>query len=366
MSKEANSALAAIKNESKTYPYPPSWLDRFTQWVEQLPGRSWMFYPALGMVLTSILTAINWSDGTYPIGTFNAFHIMIALQTPFFLALTRYLDGAAEAALRNFRPALEVSEEEYAELRYRLTTAPARPALLGTLAGLAVGVLLNFSMPNPFTVFGYSTASLSFITLVGLNAISLGVIGAVIYHTFHQLRLVSHIFANRAIVNLFDISPLYAFSGLTSKTAVGFLILNYMWNMTAPQQLITTSAGIAMGFFFAENTIIIFLWPLLGIHRRLVQEKQRLLRESSQLLEATIAELHGLVNAGESRSIDELHARAQFLHVTMSCLEIEQGKLTGIPTWPWRPGTLRGVVTALLLPLLVYFLQYVLQRFLTL
>jgi hypothetical protein len=52
--------------------YPPSWLDRFTQWVERLPGRSWMFYPALGLILAFISTAVNWADGTYPIGTFDA------------------------------------------------------------------------------------------------------------------------------------------------------------------------------------------------------------------------------------------------------------------------------------------------------
>jgi hypothetical protein len=342
----------------EAYPYPPSWLDRFTEWVERLPGRSWVFYPAIGLVLASILTAVNWADGTYPIGTFNAFHIMIALQTPYFLALTRYLDGVAEAALRNFQPALEVSEEEYDELLYRLTTAPARPALLGSLAGVAVNVLLFSLVPNPFTVFGYSTVSSSYITLIGLNTISLGVIGALIYHTFHQLRLVSHIFADRAIVNLFDLSPLYAFSGLTSKTAVGFLIINYIWVVTAPQQLISTSAVIGMTIFMAVVSIVTFTWPLLGVHGRLVQEKQRLLRESSQHLEATIAKLRacGREDAGELHSIDELH-------VTMACLETEQSMLNRIPTWPWRSETLRGLVSALLLPLVVFVLQFVLQRF---
>ena len=107
----------------------------------------------------------------------------------------------------------------------------------------------------------------------------------------------------------------------------------------------------------AVVAIVTFVWPLLGIHGRLKQEKQRLLRESSQRLEATMTELHNRVDAGELQSMNELH-------VTISSLEIEQSMLTRIPTWPWRPGTLRGVVTALLLPLIVFVLQYVLQRFL--
>ena len=155
---------------------------------------------------------------------------------------------------------------------------------------------------------------------------------------------------------LFDLSPLYAFSGLTSQTAVGLLIYDYMWFVTAPE-LLSTSAGIGMTVFFAVVSIVTFMWPLLGVHGRLVQEKQRLLRESSQRLGAMIAELHGRVDAGELHSRDELH-------VIIGSLESEKSMLTGIPTWPWRPATLRGFVTALLLPLVVFVLQFVLQRFL--
>ena len=344
--------------------YPPSWLDRFTEWVERLPGRSWVFYPALGLVLGFVSTVVHWGDGYYPIGTFDAFHIWLAVQVPYFLALIRYLDGAAEAALRNFRPALDVSEEEYAELRYRLTIAPARPTLLGSLAGVALAVLLLPLMNILLPLVGWSTGPAS-VLAYGLLFTMLGVAGAVVYHIIHQLRLVSHIYAEHAIVNLFDLSPLYAFSGLTSQTAVALLIYDYMWFATAPVML-SQPVGIGFGIFYSVVAIVAFVWPLLGIHGRLVQEKQRLLRESSQLLKTTIAELHGLVDAGELHSIDELNARAQFLHVTMVCLEIEQGKLTRIPTWPWQPATLRGLATALLMPLIVFVLQFVLQRFLAL
>ena len=69
----------------------------------------------------------------------------------------------------------------------------------------------------------------------------------------------------------------------------------------------------------------------------------------------TIAELHGRVDASELLSMDELHD-------TMAGLEIEWSALTRIPTWPWQPETLRGLITALLLPVAVFFFQFVLQR----
>jgi predicted secreted protein len=354
MSKEANSGLAAVKSESKTYPYPPSWLDRFTGWVERLPGRSWVFYPALGLVLAFVVTVVQWRAGSYPIGTFDAFHVWFAIQIPYFLALIRYLDGAAEAALRNFRPALNVSEAEYAELRYRLTTAPARPTLLGSLAGVTVAVLILPMVPHYLSLLGWSTLPPALVIAYGLFFLMMWVVGALVYHTMHQLRLVSHIYATQAIVNLFDLSPLYAFSSFTSQTAVGLIIFNYLWFATAPD-LLYQPLGIGFGVFYAVVAAVTFLWPLLGIHRRLVEEKQRLLRECSQRLAATIAELHGRVDAGELLSMDELHD-------TMAGLEIEWSALTRIPTWPWQPETLRGFITALLLPAVVFLLQFVLQR----
>lgn len=338
-----------------TYPYLPSWLDRFIEWVEQLPGRSLMFYSALGLALALISTVVDWVDGAYPIGTFHAFNMWYGASISYLLALTRYLDGATKAALRNFRPALEISEEEYTKLRYRLITAPARPTLLCSLVGVAVAALILPFVPEWLTLLGSGTGRLTFVFTWGFNSLMLGVAGAVVYHIIHQLRLVRHIFAAQAIVNLFALSPLYAFSGLTSKTAVGLIIYLSIWFATAPEFMLQP-VGIGFAIFFAAVTMVTFLWPLLGIHRRLVQEKQRLLRENSQLLEATIAELHGRVKAGELHRIDELH-------VTMASLELEQGVLTRIPTWPWRSETLRGLVTALLLPLVVFVLQYVLEHF---
>ncbi|GAI75197.1 unnamed protein product, partial [marine sediment metagenome] len=142
MIKGSGTQNTATRSESDSIPYPPSWLDRFTEWIERLPGRSWVFYPALGLVLAFAVTVVHWRDGSYPIGTFDAFHVWFGFQTPYFLAMMRYLDGAAEAALKNFRPALNVSEAEYAELSYRLTTAPARPMLLSSLAGVILTVLI--------------------------------------------------------------------------------------------------------------------------------------------------------------------------------------------------------------------------------
>ncbi|NIS80050.1 MAG: hypothetical protein GTO14_07545 [Anaerolineales bacterium] len=354
MSKEAHSNQTSVKSEGKTYPYRPSWLDRFENWVERLPGRSWMYYLALGLALAFLLTAIQWRDGSYPVGTIDAFHVWYALFASYFLALLRYLDGTAEAALLKARPALNASEAEYTELRYRLTTSPARPTLLSTLAGVALAALMLPPIQPLLPVLGLSTSPLSIVAANGMFFLFMGVAAAFVYHTMHQLRTVSHIYSTKVSVDLFDLQPLYAFSGLTSRTAVGLIILNSLWFAAAPD-LLSQQVGIGFGLFYTLLAVVIFVWPLLGIHRRLVREKQRMLRESSQRFAAAIADLHGRVDAGELQGMGELHH-------TMTSLELERSALARIPTWPWQPETVRGLVTALFLPAIILVIQFVLER----
>lgn len=40
-------------------PYPPSWFDRFTTWVDRLPGPAWGFYVVLGIGVSVAGSAIE-------------------------------------------------------------------------------------------------------------------------------------------------------------------------------------------------------------------------------------------------------------------------------------------------------------------
>ena len=53
-------------------------------------------------------------------------------------------------------------------------------------------------------------------------------------HTYHQLRLISHIYTEHARIDLDQSRPLYNFSQVSALTAIGLLVLPYGWYATVP------------------------------------------------------------------------------------------------------------------------------------
>ena len=73
--------------------------------------------------------------------------------------------------------------------------------------------------------------------------------------------------------------------------------------------------------------------------------------------EAAAAELHQRVDKKSLTKMDDLNK-------TLASLELERAALQRIPTWPWDAGTPRGLAVTLVLPLVIWLAQYLLQRLL--
>jgi hypothetical protein len=356
-------------------PYPPSWYDRLAGRIDRLPGPSWLVYLLLAVAGMLVLTGFQMLAGGYHPGKYLALHLFLGSQFAYLLGLMRLLDRSAAAALDTFRPVLDLprrSREGHSdkassleELRYRLTTLPPRPTLWASLAGVLLGVvipLLVFRIPGS-TAYSLTAAftwgriatwpGVVVVFLIQL-AFSEAVAGVFIYHSIHQLREISRIYLTFARLNLYRLQPLYAFSVPAALTSGGLILYNYAWFAVAPEFL-AQPISIALGLFFATATAVIFAWPLLGIHRRLVAEKRRSMAESARRFEAAVIELHQRVDKKAMTKMDDLNK-------TLASLEIERAALQRIPTWPWDPGTPRGLAVTLVLPLLIWLAQYILQR----
>jgi hypothetical protein len=341
------------KAEAESRPYAPSWLDRFNASLSRLPGPSWPYYLGIGSVLVLLQSAVLWTEGAYSVEGFSANHAFIAGLIPFLLALSLFLDNRAVAAFAALRPVLKASEEKCQRLEYQLTTLPARPTLLVSLFGVASIVFLNIVM-NSFSDFGGLgdfpiSRTLVYLTYIG----TWWVLAAFLYHTVHQLRTIDLIYTHHSRVNLFKMRPLYGLSGVTALTGVSLTAITYGWMLINPE-LWGNPISMAIVLPITLLSFTTFSWALLGIHRLLEEEKARLLDECSLRMEAAIAVLHQRVDGGKLEGMDDLNK-------TIASLEIEQNLLEGIPTWPWRPDTVRLLITALALPLGLWLIQYVLQ-----
>ncbi len=352
MAKAATNDKTNAKSAGKPRPYAPSWIDRFTAWVDRLPGSKWLYYPGLGLILLLIQAAALWREGAYPVGSLSPFHLFFAGAMPFFLLMFHVLDDAADEALATLRPILKVAEE-YDELRYRLTTLPARSTLLAGLAILGITFLLERGK-NPFAVETSVALSISGPLVYLIYKICWWIFGALTYHTIYRLRLIDRILTRHTRVNLFRMRPLYAFSKLTALTAIGYAIAPYAFFALDPSML-NDPITLVIASLVLILAITIFAWPLLGIRRLLAIKKGQMLDGISLRFEAATIDLHERMDRDALDGISDLN-------VAVATLEIERTAIEKISTWPWQPETLRFLVTTLVLPLVLWISQYLLQR----
>lgn len=339
-------------------PYPPSWIDRFTRWIDRLPGPTWLYYVIATVIFVMIHAVLNWQAGAYPAGTFNAFHVWFVIEIVFVVAFVHYLDRYSDAALERFRPALQISDDAYVDLRYQLTHLPPRRTLFISLVmGVLFAGFVAAAPPEMMSQFHFDSTP----TLKVINAALFGVtwflFGALYYHAFHQLRLISRIYAEHAQIDLLRLTPLYNFSGVTARTALGISFMNLMWTITEPD-LGGLAVNLINGLPYIILALIIFAWPLWGIHRRLVIEKRRAIDRNGQHWQSITAGLH---HDAEAQSLDNATKYRDFL----TSLDMERSLLKKVQTWPWQPDTLRGFLSALALPIVLFLIQYVIGQMLS-
>jgi hypothetical protein len=347
-------ANAGLSKETAKRPFAAAWINRFHNWIDRLPGAPWPYYLGAVLILIAVPTTVQWIEGALPIGAFLLVEIFIATAIAFMLGLLQFLDRRAGAALMALRPALRTIDEQRESLHYQITHMPSWGALLASVIAL-VTILITEAASAPFLPVELVGFSVSLAVFRVIYLFGWWVFGAFCYHTLHQLMMISRIYTRHTNVNLFRIKPLYAFSNLTALTAGSLTLITYGWRAVAPSESIDDPISLAIMIVILLLALVAFLWPQLGIHSLQVAEKDRLIEEANRRFELTILELHKRVDSGKLGTINELST-------ALTALEKELSALQKIPTWPWQPETVRWLVTALVLPLGLWIIQFVLQR----
>lgn len=331
-------------------PYAPSWVDRVLAAISRAPVAPWACFALLYAFGHGLVTALRMRDGAPMAAALASPPPPFLLWTVYLLALTHHLNIVARSKLSVFSAALDLDDAGLAEAEYRLTTLPSRPAVWFGGLWVAVAVVLLWLQWPLVVRLGYTRWE------IGLTVASYMVGGAATYHTVHQLREVSRLHARVAAVDLFDLAPLYAFSGLTSRTALGWLLLLYVTALLVPEELARSALG-ATWVLVVGLAILAFVAPLMGMHRKLDAARQRAIAAVNVRLRDTLAEINQRIDARDFAALDGLQKAA-------ASLTTQRGILEQVSTWPWQAATLRGFVTALLLPVVLRVGQAVLERLL--
>lgn len=339
-----------------TRPYRRSWVNVILDGIEALPGPTWLAYVVLIVSVVALSIIATWVDGMEPVGTIDPLQAFWGFVIGVVLWLFHYLDGVARSALEAFRPVLAASDTEFDRLRHELTVIPARPAIFILFFTAVLTPIYYLADPVASDVVGLMPLGL------GLRYLSEVFVGSLvfvlIYHSLRQMRAVARTYARATQVDLFHTRPLYGFSVLTARTGLGVLLVMVVPSLATPELFASGLAWLWGSYIVAgiAAAVAVFVLPLRGMHARLVTEKDRLQYASEERLKAVLAELDHDIDAVDL-------GRADALNKTLGSMLQQRDVLAKLPTWPWSPGTLRGFVTIILLPIILFLAQRFLLAF---
>ena len=341
------------QHASQIIPYPPSFIDRFMDFVKRLPIPYWLTYLVLFILESILVHVVAWIDGWLPAYTFSPLPLIFPLWLWTPLAMMTFLDRVSLEALSSFRPLLDVDEEQLNKLKYEFTVMPARGVIFSGVFWVTVYILLTVLAYQAFYVgYGLGTTLSVVIFVAGLISFAIG--SAIYYHSFRQLRLVNRTVKMVQHFNLFQLDPVYAFSRVTSLIGVSWMIMLSLTLLTFPIDLLSAPV-LAILVLQVGLAVAAFVLPLWFVHVRLLTEKRRLLGEINRRVEATIENLHHSIDGNELSVMDPLNKAVMSLNV-------ERDMVNNIPTWPWRAGTLTGFLSALFLPIILFLIQLAIQK----
>jgi hypothetical protein len=326
--------------------YHPGVASRLVAWIDGLPLHGVWVYPGISLVLLAWGQGVLWWSGRLPVGSFEPQIVEGVFYGPYFLAVFAIVSRVAVRSLETFWPATGWPETEKAAWAYRFRTLPRGLDLIALAIGIPVAVGAFLSAPADALGAPETRGALA-AALLPTAMLGYGTFPLTMLHTIRQLRLVIRIHREATAIDPFDSGPVYAFSRLTVVTGLAYVLVGYYGlavNGTFQAgnlvSLLTISGSVAIG-------LVTFIVPLWGIHDRLVHEKGLLMRGVEARLRRLGDEMYRRVDAGQFDG-------TKIVSDSIAGVSLLRDRIAHLPTWPWPPNVLRGFVTALLLPVIVY------------
>jgi hypothetical protein len=332
--------------EAAVASYRPGVASRFVAWVDRLPLHGVWVYPGIALVLFAWGHAVLWLSGRLPVGSFEPQIVEGVFYGPYFLAVFAFVSRVALRSLDAFWPATGWPESEKPAWAYRFFTLPRGVDLIALAIGIPVALGAFFSAPADVLGAPDRRGDLG-LALLPTAILGYGMFLLIGFHTIRQLRLVMRIHREATAIDPFDRAPVYAFSRLTVVTGLAYVFAGYFglavngaFQAGNVVSLLTLAGSVAIG-------MVTFIVPLWGIHERLVAEKETLLRSVEDRIGRLGEEMFRRVDGGQFEG-------TKVISDSIGGAAILRERIDRLPTWPWPPNLLRGFISALLIPVLVY------------
>ena len=332
-------------------PYAPSWFNRLLDFCGNLSIPAWAIYCGWLVVQGVLANVAAWDAGLLPVGSFNALLAFCGIWSFEVLLFSHYLDVLARDSLLGYRPMLKnVSQAAFEQIQYEFTTMPHRPVLWISVVGLAVGIFLAHSARS-YQPLMFAWPWLAYL----FYGISLAVFCVFSYRVIRQLRFASKLYALTENIDLYYLKPIYSLSRLAVWTSLSVGIIINLNILLLTPQLLVSSAFITILVLATLLSLTTFLTPLLGIKRRILAEKNRLMSATGRDIEAAYDLLEKAIRSGDSKKLadvkvmlDLVHRKKEFVH--------------SIPVWPWNPGSFTALLSAIILPIVLGILSRIMQK----
>ncbi len=349
------STAAVLEGEARQdRPYARSWLDVAFDGLVALPGPTWLAWLALLVPSIVLTNSALWLSELRPWGELDPTQLFWGVATWGLAAATHHLRNVAGSAFDAFRPALGDGVADQERVRFEMTTMPARSVLAVTVFSFVVTPLYYVSDPVASQVVGITPIGL--IPRLASEGLAGAIVLAILYQAVRQMRLVVRLHAAATAVDPFRPAPLYAFSRLTAQAGIVVVLFNTLGLAANASWMEPTSSAALLALYLPwlgacfGGAIVVFVVPLVGMHRRLEAEKDRFESAAGGRLRSLLVELNEAIDGRATERIDALDR-------AISALRHEQEVLVRLPTWPWSTGTIRGFGSALLLPIALFLVQ---------
>lgn len=342
--------VSMMSNQSKSLSWQTRVLDKIR--ASNIPRQ--IAYLSFFVIALLLMHLAPWWEGKLPWGYFDVYQLNPLVWFLYIFFSIDYFLNYAGAEIEKFRLVVDLSEQEMEGLREKFTTLPPVPGIVATVLGLLFSILA-FKITYPWD---YAQAGITRIVTTFVSTFLMSFAFYLFYLLYRQDMLVSGLYSRVNQINIFKLEPIYTFSGITSR--IGFFsiaagVLAYLTNVVFSPVEPAIRNFIFFGLIFFGLAIASFFLPSWGMHTRLKDEKTKAKNENDERIYSVFLALHEHVDG-------RLSVKPYELKDQLSSLLTFREEIAKISTWPWDTATLRGFLSALLLPIILGLIEGLISR----